>query len=503
MSDVKEKLHKLVSLGVLANAVLELDKILAIGTEAASALVDADAGSVLLLDKNELVFIAAFGEKGKNLRQMRIPANEGIAGVVVNTRKPYICNDPDKDSNFTGHTDSKVNFRTKNLIAVPLIFENEFLGVLEAVNKRRGNFTQQDAKILSGFAQLSAVAIKNARVFSTLSRAHEIEINEEETEYALIGISPAIEKIRCLIYKIARSLSTVLITGESGVGKEVVARQIHLKSDRSKGPFVKVSCPSFPETLLESELFGHEKGAFTGADKKRIGRFELAQGGTIFLDEIGDMPLALQAKLLRVLQENVFERLGSNEQIHCDIRVICATNKDLEEEIRKGKFRQDLFFRLNVVPIYIPPLRERTEDIPVLIEHFLKLLLSKFPHSIKSVSDEAMEIMMRYRWPGNVRELWNTIERIAVVWSPTVILPEHLPQEMIIKRNSFHQISSEQSIHKNTLPEIEKKTIEQALAETKGNQVKAAELLGITRDKLRYRIKKYNIKLKKRDFKIL
>lgn len=490
MSNMNEKLHELASLGALANATLELDKLLVVGTEAVSKLVDASAGSVLLLDNNELVFIVAFGEKERELKQMRIPATEGIAGVVIKTRKSYICNNTEKDPNFTGRTDSKVNFRTKNLVAVPLIFEGEILGVLEAVNKRSGDFTEEDAKILSAFGKLSAVAIRNARVFNTLSRAYDAEINEDEIEYALIGVSPAIEKIRSLISKIATAPSTVLITGESGVGKEVVARQIHLRSNRSRGPFIKVSCPSFPETLLESELFGHEKGAFTGADKRRIGRFELACGGTIFLDEIGDMPMTLQAKLLRVLQENVFERLGSNEPIRCDARVICATNKNLSEEIEKGKFRQDLFFRLNVVPINIPPLRERTEDIPFLVEHFLKLLLTKIPHQIRSVSTEAMEIMMSYRWPGNVRELWNTIERIAVVWSPQVILPEHLPQEILGAQKSR---PIETSPGESTLPEIEKKVIEQVLAETNGNQIKAAKILGITRDKLRYRIEKYKI----------
>ncbi len=486
------QLKKLITFGALANATLELDKLLHFLVNAISKLVNAEAGSVLLLDGDELIFAVATGEKSDSLTRMRLPRERSIAWWVVDNRRTYISNDTSREPMFSGSVDRQIGFSTKKLIAVPIMLADELVGVMEAVNKRRGNFNDKDRSLLEAFAELVAVAIKNAQKFSRLKSTSELIISEMEEEYLLIGVSPAIDEIRKVIAMVAPTPSTVLITGESGVGKEVVARQIHIHSERADGPFVKVSCPSFPETLLESELFGHEKGAYTGATRRRIGRFEAARGGTIFLDEIGELPMSVQAKLLRVLQDGVFERLGSNEQIRTDARVIAATNKNLQDEMAQKNFRKDLFFRLNVVPIHIPPLRERREDIPPLVEHFIVKLRRKFPHRIKSVSPEAMEIMQRYDWPGNIRELENTIERIAVLYAPERIEPKHLPPEITGEVHRGPQYS-----HKGTLQNIEREAIENALRETKGNQSKAAEMLGISRDKLRYRIRVYGINPKK------
>ena len=486
------QIEKIASLGALANATLDMEKLLRLVIDAIGRLVNSEAASVLMLEGDELVFISASGRRGKNLSRMRLPREKSVAWWVVENGRTYITNDTSSDDFFSGYIDRQIDFRTRSILAVPVRLEGKIFGVMEAINKKRGRFSEQDRRILEAFSDLVAVAIKNAQIFDKLKSANEMRISEMEAEYQLIGVSKAIERIRGVISRVAKSPSTVLITGESGVGKEVVARQLHIQSDRADAPFIKVSCPSFPETLLESELFGHERGAFTGATGRRIGRFEAAKDGTIFLDEIGELPMTVQAKLLRVLQENIFERLGSNEPIHTDARIIAATNRNLFEEIERKNFRQDLYFRLNVVPIYIPPLRERKEDILPLAEHFLRKLRRKFPHPIEKISDEAMEIMQNYDWPGNVRELENTIERIAVLCAPRIITPEHLPDEILKKQ-------TQSAITEGSLPEMERQTIENALRKAKGKQTVAAKILGISRDKLRYRIEKYGINPK--DFK--
>ncbi|MEN3000605.1 MAG: sigma-54 dependent transcriptional regulator [Armatimonadota bacterium] len=247
-----------------------------------------------------------------------------------------------------------------------------------------------------------------------------------------IGNSPAIREVLQIVERVADTRTTVLITGESGTGKELIARMLHEKSSRANGPFVAVSCAAIPETLLEVELFGATKGAYTGAETDRIGKFEAANGGTLFLDEIGDIPPLIQVKLLRVLQEREIERLGSNKPIPVDVRLVAATNRDLEQAVQAGSFRADLFYRLQVVHIHLPPLRERPEDIPLLVEHFIRKYAEENRRAMQTVSQEAMEILKHYPWPGNVRELENTIESAVVLAPPdaTTLLPEHLPPQL-------------------------------------------------------------------------
>jgi len=485
-------IEKLATLGALANATLELDKLLELVIDAISRLVNSEGGSVLLLEEDELIFVVATGQKGGNLKRLRLPRGNSIAWSVIESGVSCVCNDPENDEQFSGTTDKLIGFRTRNLIAVPIRVEKKVLGVLEAVNKRRGKFSDSDRRILEAFADLVAVAIRNAQIFGKLHRLQNQQISEFEAEYQLIGVSHTIDRLREIIKKIAPTPSTVLITGESGVGKEVVARQIHIMSERIMGPFIKVACPSFPETILESELFGYEKETNTGAIQKKTGRFEAARGGTILLDEIGELPMTVQAKLLRILHEGVFERLGSNESIRTDARIIATTNHDLKEEIESGTFRQDLFFRLSVLPIDIPPLRERPEDIPPLVEYLILKLRRKFPHSTKGISVDALAVFLKHDWCGNVRELENIIERIIVMFSPEIINIEHFPNELT------ERVSEKP--YKGTLPDIERRAIESALAQTHGNQSEAADILGITRDKLRYRIERYCINPK--EFKV-
>lgn len=309
----------------------------------------------------------------------------------------------------------------------------------------------------------------------------------------IIGNSKKMRDLFEILMMVAPSDATALILGESGTGKELIADAIQRNSLRADKPFVKLNCAALPENLLESELFGHEKGAFTGAASRRQGRFELADQGTIFLDEIGDMSLATQSKILRVLQEGEFERLGGDNSLHVDVRVIAATNKDLEKEVQKGNFRQDLFFRLGVVPIEIPPLRERKEDIALLAEHFLKQFAQKNQRLIKGFSPAAIDLLMRYHWPGNVRELENVVERAVILSRDAMITPQALPL-------AFKQLGEETSDNDmdklvgRSLKEVEKELILKTLEETGHNITRTAEILGITRRGLQYKLKELGIK---------
>ncbi|MFQ5648596.1 MAG: sigma-54-dependent transcriptional regulator [bacterium] len=312
----------------------------------------------------------------------------------------------------------------------------------------------------------------------------------------IVGQSPAIEQVFRTIVKVAKTQSTVLIRGESGTGKELVARAIHYNSPRANKPLVEISCASFPETLLESELFGYEKGAFTGADNRKKGHFELADGGTIFLDEIGDVSESMQIKLLRVLQERRISRLGGTATISVDVRVITATNRDLEKALEQGRFREDLYYRLNVIPIRLPPLRERKDDIPLLLQHFVK----KFSMAIKipppAVSEEAMRLCLMYEWPGNVRELENAVENAIVLGEGATILPEHLPFDILgkpTKEMSLDLLRNSGPTFKDKVEVAERLILKSAIEGAGGNKSEAAKALDISLRTMRYKIKKYDL----------
>lgn len=310
----------------------------------------------------------------------------------------------------------------------------------------------------------------------------------------IIGQSEPIKNLLEKLAMVAPSDANVLITGESGTGKELIARAIHLNSNRNQGPFVAVNCAALTETLLESELFGHEKGAFTGADKKREGRFVSANKGTLFLDEIGEMPITMQPKLLRAIQEGEIQPIGSDKIVKVDVRIIAATNRNLEEEIEKGNFREDLYYRLNVVNLHIPPLRERVEDIPILAKHFLNIYGPKNKKEIKGISPQAMDLLLKYNWPGNVRELENAIEHAVVLCTGDYITEKELPLRI---RKQSEQIKEKKDIEKPSLDasleELEKKAIIAALKKANGNKSEAARLLKITRRTLYLKMQKYGI----------
>jgi two-component system NtrC family response regulator len=323
---------------------------------------------------------------------------------------------------------------------------------------------------------------ENRDLRETLQERHRVE--------GIIGESGQMLEVLSLVRRAAPSEATILIRGESGTGKELIANAIHYASPRAAGPLIKVNCAALPETLLESELFGHEKGAFTGALTARKGRFEAADGGSLFLDEIGDLPLHLQAKLLRVLQEREFERLGSSRPIRVNVRILAATHRDLEKRLKAGQFREDLYYRLNVVTIVLPPLRERRQDLPLMIDHFLRLFAEKNGKTIRGLTPEAREVLLRYDYPGNVRELENLIERAVVLTRGNVIGKGDLP--LIVQ-----EAESEESTGTNlpaTVEGMERRMIQEALVQSDGVQTHAAELLGISERALRYKLKKYGLR---------
>jgi DNA-binding NtrC family response regulator len=322
----------------------------------------------------------------------------------------------------------------------------------------------------------------------------KIQLKEKFKIDSFISNSPKMEEVLSVASRAADSKATVLISGESGTGKEVLAKSIHFASSRKDKPFIAVNIPALPETLLESELFGHEKGAFTGAEKSKKGRFELADGGTIFLDEIGDIPLNLQVKLLRVLQEHQIERLGSTEHINIDVRIIAATHQNLEHKIKDGSFREDLFYRLNIVSLNIPPLRERKEDILTLIDYFIEKYSKENNKQKLSLSKEAVDALLKYNFPGNVRELENIIERSVVLSRNDIITLNDLPN--VVKGFKVEKESDvkEEGTLVDQVEKLEKKLIYDALSKSNGNQSLAGRMLGITERNLRYKMQKYDIK---------
>jgi len=314
----------------------------------------------------------------------------------------------------------------------------------------------------------------------------------------LVGKSPQMLKVYDLIETVAPTDATVLIYGESGTGKEMAANAIHLQSPRKNGPFIKVNCSALPETLLETELFGHEKGAFTGAIRQRKGRFELANGGTLFLDEVGEISLAVQVKLLRVLQERQFERVGGNETLSVNVRLICATQRDLKEEIRKGAFREDLYYRLNVVPVLLPALRERREDILLLADHFISRFSKKMGKEITGLSQDAKTLLLKYHFPGNIRELENMLERAIALIKGKMIQAEDLPEEICGQASVAQTICDKIRGTKPLSPAVnlfEKEYIQSVLEKTKGKKGQAAEILGISRKTLWEKIKELEIEI--------
>jgi PAS domain S-box-containing protein len=361
------------------------------------------------------------------------------------------------------------------------------------VHKNAAVLKDSDGKVIGGVETLTDLTeiVSKDRVISRLRR----ELSSEDGFHGILGKSAAIRQIFDLISSSAQSEAPVVIYGESGTGKELVAAAIHRLGPRRKGPFIKVNCAALSESLLESELFGHVKGAFTGADRTRVGRFEAANGGDIFLDEIGDLPLSTQVKLLRVLQEKEIEKVGDHRPISIDVRILAATNKDLGRLMEEGLFREDLYYRIGVIPIHLPPLRQRREDIPLLLDTFITRVRLKTGKDIKGFSQDVLEMLISYDWPGNVRELLNVVEYAFVLCPEGEIMSNHLPARLSGKSPS---VGSKRRVAPQVDANEERKRLLEALAATSGNQSKAAKILGISRVTLWKRLKAYDIQVQRK-----
>ncbi|MFW5812230.1 MAG: sigma 54-interacting transcriptional regulator [Alkalispirochaetaceae bacterium] len=464
--------------------------------ESATRLTEGEASSLLLVNpKNQkLYFEIALGAKGADVQKFSLNMGEGIAGWVAEHNRSLIVNDVEDDPRHFRQSDRDTGFKTKAILAVPMRMRDEVMGVIEIINKKGDRpFDQTDLQWLEIFANQAALAIQNAQSFQRARDEISLlsdQITSEKGYHTFVGVSQVIQERLNLVSRVARTDSTVLILGESGVGKELFAEQIHLQSKRSHQPFIRVNCAALPDTLLESELFGHVRGAFTDAVSDRRGRFELADGGTIFLDEIGDLHLPLQAKMLRVLQERTFERVGSSEPVTVDVRIIAATNKDIEELVEEGSFRSDLYYRLNVLPLTIPPLRQRREDIPELANFFLRRFSHETKKQIRGFSDSAMEHLLSYSWPGNVRELENAIERAAVMSQEELIRPEDLilRTKDAMDPDRYNDMGLKESTH-----QFKRNFIRNALNRHGWNHTRTAQSLGIQRTYLSRLIKELDI----------
>lgn len=461
----------------------EMETLLNRMAEAATRLLEADRASIFLWDKPNKMIVGrpALGIEGGELR---LPDNAGIVGQVIQTGEPRRVSSDYDASEIDRAVDRKTGYRTETILCVPLLSPSGVrLGAFEVLNKRRGVFTYEDQRGLMELAAYAAVALENTQHFAELLERNEKLVEEAAQDTLLVGESAAIQAVRSTARRIADTDLAVLVLGENGTGKEVVARAIHFGGRRRKYPFIAVNCAAITETLLESELFGHEKGAFTDAHESRAGKFELAAEGTLFLDEIGDMSLAGQAKLLRVLEEKVVVRVGGSRPIHTDVRVIAATNQKLAELVRAKRFREDLYFRLNVVSIELPPLRERGDDVMRLAEHFLQQFCKRAGRRVPKFSAAARKRLENHAWPGNVRELRNLMERLAYLSSGERIEADELAFILSPAATGASLFTAGRELNEAT-QEFQRKYIEQAIEQARGNVSQAAVSLGVHRSNL-------------------
>ncbi|HXH10515.1 MAG TPA: sigma-54-dependent Fis family transcriptional regulator [Alphaproteobacteria bacterium] len=498
-----DRLSALLYLSQRLNAERDLATLLDLMAREVARLLDAERASVFLLDRSsgELWSLVALGSE-----PLRFDARRGIAGSVVQTGATLNVADVQQDPRFYPAIDAQTGFRTRNLLAVPLRnHAGEITGAFQVLNKREGPFTSDDEELLKAVAAQAAIAIETAQLIGGLQQQRDALLVENtqlwqavEGRYShppLLGTSPLIRQIVRLIEQLRDSSVEVLITGESGTGKELVARALHYTSRRARGPFVAVNCAALPASLVESELFGIERGVATGVER-RIGKFEAAHGGTLFLDELGDLSAGAQATLLRVLQERVIERVGGRRTIPVDVRVVAATNKDLEAAIAQGTFRPDLFYRLKVIHIVMPPLRAMREDIRLLAAHFLEQFGKEQGKGRLELSPEALRCLETYDWPGNVRELAHEMKRLVVLAKGPTVEADDLSAE--IRRASGNPISPVQSPTpgaslKVAVAELEQHMLKEAMIACGHNQVQAARRLGLSRQGLIKKLKRYGI----------
>jgi Nif-specific regulatory protein len=430
-----------------------------------------------------------------------VRASRAILRRVLADRAAILTADAQRE---ISSSESIMGGHIKSVIAVPLLRGDEIVGLLEADHRlAAGMFDEGDLEVALLLGAQAALALDNAALVSRLKLAEErargentyLKKREERLRFPnIVGDSPAMLAVFNQLDKVIDTRATVCIEGETGTGKELIASAVHYWSDRKDKLFVAQNCAAMPENLLESELFGHKKGSFTGATDDKKGLFELADGGTLFLDELGEMPLNLQAKLLRALQEGEIRAVGAAKTIKVDTRIVAATNRDLEKEVQEGRFREDLYYRLKVFPLRVPPLRERTEDLPLLASHFLKRYNQEFGRRIAGFSQQAMEMLQSYKWPGNVRELENEVQRLVIqVEDDAFVQPEHLSPKIRQAENVLGRVAPAKGTLKEMMEQVERWLIAEALRDHGGNKTRTAVTLGITREGLHKKLDKLGL----------
>ncbi len=501
----------------LIESALDLDKALTETLRIMHETLRMERATLVLPDESglHLVIRAAYGLTAAEAKKGVYRLDEGVIGTIFRSGQPFVVPDVQKEPLFLNRTGARTRLNKAEIsfLGVPVVLMEQPVGVL-TVDRIFGadvsyeediRFLTVVATLIAQFLNLHKAIAKKEQSLIEENISLKAELQNRFSHHNIIGQCKAMQEVFRYIDKVAPSRATALLLGESGTGKELVARAIHQASPRLDKPFIKVNCAALPDNLLESELLGHEKGAFTGAQALKKGRFELADGGTLFLDEVGELPLPLQAKLLRVLQERQFERLGGTVTISVDVRIIAATNRSLELAVEEKSFREDLFYRLNVVPIVLPPLRERREDIPVLLDHFLRES-SKAQQRRMRLARPVVDFLIDYSWPGNVRELQNLIERLVIMVEGELIGMSDLPSYMVMEPEPPAEqpvLASEprrevlpEGLEKRSLKplaDLERREVEAALLRHGWVQARAARELGLTQRQIGYKIKKYHL----------
>jgi Nif-specific regulatory protein len=490
---------------------IQLEELLPAVIARTKTLFEVESGAIMLLDSaSGELFVPYVADVAPEVEQrfaaVRFPADRGIAGSVMQRGEVELVADVTQDQRWYSSVDGQTGMATRSLLCAPLRTRDGIIGVLSLRNKLRGGFTAEDVELIGAVAESVAIAIDNARRYGDAQRRAERlrdtvdtlqqQVARESRFEDIVGHSPAMQRVFRLLATAVASPITVLLTGETGTGKELIGRAIHYNGPRGNRPFVAVNCGALSETLLESELFGHRKGAFTGAISDKKGLLEVADGGTIFLDEVGDMPPAMQVKLLRVLQDGDVMPVGDTAARRVDVRVISATHRDLAAETAAGRFREDLYYRLNAFPICLPPLRERRDDIPLLVARLLERITAKFGKSIQRCSPRALELLSAYGWPGNVRELQNELER-AVALAPDggTIEPVDLSEKLTQASTPHVPLPATDLPLRRARELFEREYVGQVLAQHGGNATRAAKVLGISRVMLQKKIRQYGLRM--------
>jgi Nif-specific regulatory protein len=507
----------LYELGCAFAGQIELDELIPLVIDKCRDVLDAEGGSVLLLcESGESLFfpyaVSASATAAQQLAELRVPLAGSIAGAVITSGTPLRVDDVSQDSRFYEGADLRTGVRTRSLLAVPLRARHGIIGVIEVVNRRGGQaFADEDLALLDALAGSIAIAIENARLYEQVKASEEklrTEVGVLRRDLArrdrfteIVGTGPVMAEVFRLMESAAASPIAVLIEGETGTGKELVARAVHRESTRADGPFLAVNCAAFQDTLLESELFGHRRGAFTGATHDRRGLFEAAEKGTVFLDEVGEMPPSMQAKLLRVLEQGEIIPVGDTRPRRVDVRIVSATNRDLRTEVAERRFREDLYYRLSAFPIQLPPLRTRREDVALLAQSFVALAAERHKKPIAGIDPAALDPLLRFDWPGNIRELRNEMDRaVALARAGEAIAPVHLSERVRAAAGDGGDPAPVAAVTTAGLPLLqaraafEARYVAEVLRQESGNVSHAAKTLGLSRAMLQRKMKAFGLR---------